>query len=67
MISQKTSAFQKAVLARIPFEACPDCEQAGYDLAETFKKLEKTVLLQNQLRDQVHLWRDGREVNPFGG
>ncbi|WP_368292443.1 histone deacetylase [Dehalobacter sp. TBBPA1] len=67
MISQKPSAFQKAVLVRIPFEACPDCEQAGYDLAETFQKSEKTVLLQNQRRDQVHFWTDGREVNPFGG
>jgi hypothetical protein len=55
--------FEKAALVRIPFEACEDCLQAGYDLAEHFKKTEKTLLLQNQLGDEIRLWIDGREVN----
>lgn len=62
-LSQNQMTFEKAALVRIPFEACEDCLQAGYDLAEHFKKTEKTLLLQNQLGDEIRLWIDGREVN----
>lgn len=65
-MTQKLSAFQKGVLIRIPFEACSQCEQAGYDLAETLTKSEKTVVLQNQLRNDVRIWNNGEEVSTFG-
>jgi len=65
MITQNLMTFEKAALVRIPFQACDTCEQAGYDLAEHFKKAEKTLLLQNQLRNQVHLWSQGEEVSLF--
>jgi acetoin utilization deacetylase AcuC-like enzyme len=65
VISQRLPINLKAVLIRIPFEACEVCEQAGYDLVESYKRIEKTVLLQNQLRNEVHLWIDSREVSLF--
>lgn len=65
MISQNLMTFEKAVLVRIPYESCSICEQAGYDLVGHFKKAEKTLLLQNQLQHQVHLWSHGEEVTLF--
>ncbi|NLI94002.1 MAG: histone deacetylase [Peptococcaceae bacterium] len=63
IISQNQLTFEKAVLVRIPFEACESCRQAGYDLIEHFKNTEKTLLLQNQYKNEVRFWNDGREVN----
>ncbi len=65
MLSQNLTTFEKATLVRIPFQACDSCEQAGYDLVEQFKKGEKNLLLQNQLRNQVHMWSQGEEVKLF--
>ncbi|NLO98068.1 MAG: histone deacetylase [Peptococcaceae bacterium] len=56
---------EKAVLVKIPFEACPACEQAGYDLAEQYKKSAPTLLLQNQLHNRISFWENGKEVNLF--
>ncbi|UWG99139.1 histone deacetylase [Dehalobacter sp. DCM] len=66
IFSQKPSAFQKGVLIRIPFDACPQCEQAGYDLAENLIKSENMIMMQNQLKNKVHMWHNGEEVSPFG-
>lgn len=65
IISQNSQTWAKAILIRIPFEACTTCEQAAYDLEEYFRKAEKTVLFQNQLRNEVHFWNDSREVILF--
>jgi acetoin utilization deacetylase AcuC-like enzyme len=65
VISERLPTFLKAALVRIPFEACDVCEQSGYDLVELYKKTEKTVLLQNQLKNEVHFWKDSREVRLF--
>lgn len=62
-LSQNQMTFEKAALVRIPFEACEDCLQAGYDLVEHFKSSQKALLLQNQLHNEVRLWLDGKEVN----
>lgn len=62
IISQSLLTFEKAVLVRIPFKACSFCEQAGYDLFESYKKNEKIVLFQNQLRNEVFFWNNCREV-----
>lgn len=64
-LSQTDQSHTQAVLIRIPFESCPVCEQAGYDLAETYQQTSKSVLLQNQLRNEVRFWKDSREVNLF--
>ncbi|RNC28816.1 MAG: Histone deacetylase-like amidohydrolase [Candidatus Dichloromethanomonas elyunquensis] len=62
-LSRNELTFEKAVLVRIPFEACEACVQTGYDLVEHFKNTEKTLLLQDQLQNKIMLWHDGREVS----
>jgi acetoin utilization deacetylase AcuC-like enzyme len=64
--TQNLHTMEKAVLVRIPFEACPACEQAGYDLTEIYRGSVKTLFFQNQLRDQLLFWENGKEVNLFG-
>lgn len=59
---------QKAVLIRIPFHACPACEQAGYDLWEHLQKAGAGVsggMLQNQLRDQIFVWERKEGMRQF--
>ncbi|NLL51552.1 MAG: histone deacetylase [Peptococcaceae bacterium] len=63
--TRNQATMEKAMLVKIPFEACPACEQAGYDLVEHYKKSAQTLLLQNQLRNQVLFWENGKEVNLF--
>jgi acetoin utilization deacetylase AcuC-like enzyme len=56
--SQRLS--QKSVLVRIPFQACPSCEQAGYDLWEYVQHHHKDIqsgVLQNQLHNQHDVWQ----------
>jgi acetoin utilization deacetylase AcuC-like enzyme len=56
--SQRLS--QKSVLVRIPFQACPSCEQAGYDLWEYVQHHHKDIqsgVLQNQLHNQHNVWQ----------
>ncbi|HHV65050.1 MAG TPA: histone deacetylase [Peptococcaceae bacterium] len=65
IITQNLQTYRRGVLIRIPFEACPACCQAGYDLLEFFKAKEKIVLMQNQLKNEVHFWKDSREVRSF--
>lgn len=65
IITQNLQTYSRAVLVRIPFEACSACCQAGYDLLEEFKSKEKIVLLQNQAQNEVHFWKDNREVRSF--
>jgi len=57
--SASASSRQNSILVRIPFEACSDCEQAGYDLWDHLQHhCQDTTngLLQNQLLDKVTVW-----------
>ncbi|OLN31468.1 histone deacetylase family protein [Desulfosporosinus metallidurans] len=57
--SRRSSSSMKSVLVRIPFQACPECEQAGYDLWEHLQQPSKDTtsgLLQNQLHDKLYVW-----------
>ncbi|MBC2723430.1 histone deacetylase [Desulfosporosinus sp.] len=50
---------QKSILVRIPFQACPSCEQGGYDLWEHIQQSREDIisgLLQNQLQDRYYVW-----------
>jgi len=59
---------QKSVLVRIPFQACPDCEEAGYDLWDHLQKPSEhytSGLLQNQLRDKQDVWNREEGLRQF--
>ncbi|MDA8227641.1 MAG: histone deacetylase [Desulfitobacterium hafniense] len=62
MLSQHVELGEKYALIRIPFEACPDCEQAGLDLWDYLITQFKIVLLQNQTRDQIVFWNKNEGV-----
>ncbi|HZK83171.1 MAG TPA: histone deacetylase [Desulfosporosinus sp.] len=66
--SYSSQSPEKSILVRIPFEACPDCEQAGYDLWDHLQKhIEDTTngLLQNQLRDKLTVWNRKEGLKEF--
>ena len=53
------SSSLKSILVRIPFQACSECEQAGYDLWEELQRRRDepvSGLLQNQLHDKHYFW-----------
>lgn len=59
---------KKSVLIRIPYEACPDCEQAGYDLWEHLQQAKESIsngLLQNQLQDKQYIWNRKEGLREF--
>lgn len=59
---------EKTVLVRIPFQACPDCEQAGYDLWEHLQQPNANFtdgLLQNQLHDIQYVWNRKEGLRQF--
>lgn len=56
---------QKHYLVRIPFQSCPDCLQAGFDLWEYLTKKAERVLLQDQFHDKVYFWHNHKGVRPF--
>jgi len=63
-----SSSSQKSLLVRIPFQACPDCEQAGYDLWDHLQHHSEATtdgLLQNQLRDQLIAWNRKEGLSEF--
>lgn len=56
-------SLKKSILIRIPFQACLECEQAGYDLWDFLQRQSDNMtsgLLQNQLRSKLIFW-DGKE------
>lgn len=66
--SRRPPSPQKSVLVRIPFQACPECEQAGYDLWEHLQEPSgdiTTGLLQNQLRDKRFGWQRKEGLREF--
>jgi Deacetylases, including yeast histone deacetylase and acetoin utilization protein len=66
--SRRPPSPQKSVLVRIPFQACPECEQAGYDLWDQLQQPNAdsaTGLLQNQLRDKRFVWQKKEGLKEF--
>lgn len=63
--SQHTMTGKDSVLVRIPFAACPECTQAGYNLWEHFIGRKTSVLLQNQLNNKVEFWHLDKGVTSF--
>ena len=59
---------RKSILVRIPFQACPECEQAGYDLWDhLLQHSEDNIsgLLQNQLHDTFSVWHKKEGLTQF--
>jgi len=66
--SSCSSSPQKSILVRIPFQACPECEQAGYDLWDHLQHHSDdntSVLLQNQLNDNLEVWNRKEGLREF--
>ncbi len=66
--SSCSSSPKKSILVRIPFQACPECEQAGYDLWDHFQHHSDgntSVLLQNQLNDNLEVWNRKEGLREF--
>lgn len=63
--SQRPPYKEKYALVRIPFAACPECVQAGWDLWEHKKKDYESVYLQDQRQNQTHLWTRTKGVTKF--
>ena len=67
-IESRRSSHQKSILVRIPFQACPVCEQAGYDLWDHLQQHSEdttSALLQNQLHDQRYVWQRKEGLRQF--
>lgn len=59
---------QNSVLVRIPFGACSDCEQAGYDLWDDLqhRRVEPiSGLLQDQLHNKQYFWHRKEGLSEF--
>jgi len=59
---------QRSILVRIPFQACPSCEQAGYDLWDQLQQSSddiKSGFLQNQLHDRHYVWNRKEGLREF--
>ena len=66
--SRRSSSAQTAVLVRIPFQACPECEQAGYDLWDHLLQHSEDTssgLFQNQLHDKLSVWQRKEGLTQF--
>ena len=66
--SSCSSSPKKSILVRIPFQACSDCEQAGLDLWDYLQHHSDnntSVLLQNQLHDQLYAWDSKKGLREF--
>lgn len=66
--SSCSSSPQKSILVRIPFQACPECEQAGYDFWDHLQHHSDdntSVLLQNQLNDNLEVWNRKEGLREF--
>ncbi|MHB8075964.1 histone deacetylase family protein [Desulfosporosinus fructosivorans] len=66
--SSRSTSPQKSVLVRIPFQACSECEQAGYDLWDHLQHhsdASTSGLLQNQLHDKLDVWSRKEGLRKF--
>lgn len=63
--SQHVGTRENFALVRVPYEACPECSQAGYDLWEGLIGRKTSVLLQDQPENKVHFWHMHKGVTDF--
>ncbi|MHB1653096.1 MAG: histone deacetylase family protein [Desulfitobacteriaceae bacterium] len=63
--SRRPPSPSKYGLVRIPFEACAECTQAGYDLWEYLIGRLESLLLQDQPRNKVLFWHIDEGVTNF--
>lgn len=63
--SQHTEIGEKFALIRVPYKACPECRQAGYDLWEDLIGRKTAILLQDQVENKVHFWNMHKGVTDF--
>lgn len=63
--SQHAETQENYALIRIPFEACSECQQAGYDLWEESIGRKASVLFQDQVDNKVHFWHMHKGVTDF--
>lgn len=64
--SRRPPSQSRYALVRIPFAACPDCRQAGYDLWEHLVGRMESVILQDQPGNTVQFWHFNEGVKVFG-
>jgi acetoin utilization deacetylase AcuC-like enzyme len=67
-IESQRSSSQKSCLVRIPFQACSECEQAGYDLWDHLLRHSEdrtSALLQNQFHDKFSVWQRKEGLTQF--
>lgn len=64
--SRRPPSQQRYALVRIPFGACDECRQAGYDLWEYLIGRMESVVLQDQPLHIVQLWHINKGVSIFG-
>jgi acetoin utilization deacetylase AcuC-like enzyme len=63
--SQHTETRENFALVRIPYDACPECAQAGYDLWEDLIGRKTSVLLQVLTENKLHFWNIHEGVKIF--
>lgn len=63
--SQHAEIGGNFALVRVPYEACPECRQVGYDLWDSLIGRKTSVLLQDQLENKVHFWHIHKGVSDF--
>lgn len=63
--SQHAETGENFALIRVPYEACPECRQAGYDLWDGLIGRKTSVLLQDQSENKVHFWNIHKGVTDF--
>lgn len=63
--TQRDLLNHKGTLVRIPFDACPECTQAGYDLWDQLTRKMQNAILQDQPQDRIHIWDCHEGVKHF--
>ncbi|MHB1407365.1 MAG: histone deacetylase family protein [Desulfitobacteriaceae bacterium] len=63
--TQRSLEKKKYALVRIPFQACPECAQAGYDLWDYLIGRYQAVLLQDQLTNRTEFWHIDQGVTTY--
>lgn len=63
--SQHAETGENFALVRIPFNSCPVCRQAGYDLWEDLIGRKTSVLLQDQPENKLQFWNVHGGVQSF--
>ena len=64
--SRRPPFHTRHALVRVPFAACPECRQAGYDLWEHLIGRMESVTFQDQPGNVVQFWHISKGVKVFG-